>query len=102
MKVVVLTLATLYEVTGRFRHEVEVPEGSTVLDVIRELVRRYPRLGEEIFEDEGISGDIVVLVDGRPVESVGGLGRRLEGGETIVLIPPAGGGVVGLARMLGI
>ena len=92
-RVKLVTLATLYEAAGGFEHWVEIPGEATVLDAIRALAARSERLRSELLDSDGrLLPEITVLVDGRPVEAVGGLGARLRGGETIYLIPPAGGG----------
>lgn len=90
-RVRIVTLATLYEAAGGFEHEVEAPEGSTVLDAIRLLAMRKPGLARELFGGGGrLRSDIRVLVNGRPVDDPGD--RRVVEGDVIHLIPPAGGG----------
>ena len=92
-RIKIVTLATLYEAAGRFEHTIEVPDGATIMDAIRELARRIPALEDELFDEHGrLRGDITVLVNGRPATAVGGLDARVGDGDTIHLIPPAGGG----------
>ncbi len=92
MKVKVLTLATLYTITGKLEHEVTLREGATVLDAINRIVEMYPALKEEVFDEGKPSSELKILVNGRPVEYAGGLNRKLRESDVIVLIPPAGGG----------
>ena len=91
MRVRVQTLATLYEVSGRFVHELELPEGARVIDAVRALVGRVPGLARLVLDGDRISSDIIVLVNGRPVHE-GREGVVLRDGDTVTLIPPAGGG----------
>jgi len=92
-RVKVRLLATLYQAAGRHTIDLEVPEGATILDVLRAVVEEYPQLRSEVFEENSVSGDLRILVDGRPADYLpGGLARKVEGGEEITLIPPAGGG----------
>jgi molybdopterin converting factor small subunit len=93
VRVRIHTLATLYEAAGRLEHIIDVPEGSSVLSVIRALVAEVPSLESLIFNNDRIDESIIVLLDGRPIHALKeGLRTRVKGESIITLIPPAAGG----------
>ncbi|WP_148682396.1 ubiquitin-like small modifier protein 1 [Pyrobaculum neutrophilum] len=93
MKVRVKFLATLYERTGVLKTEVEIPEGSSVRDLIKILDSRFRGLESELLDESGgLKPMYNVLVNGRAVEWLNGLATALREGDEVVFIPPAAGG----------
>ncbi len=93
MKLRVKFLASLSELTGVLKTEVEVPDGVTVRKLIDILTERYVRLKEELLDEKGDLRPMYnILVNGRAIEWLGGLETRLKDGDEVVFIPPAAGG----------
>ncbi|MCI4446390.1 MAG: MoaD family protein [Pyrobaculum sp.] len=93
MKLRVKFLATLSELTGVLKTEVEVPDGLTVRKLIDILTERYVKLREELLDERGdLKPMYNILVNGRAIEWLGGLETRLKDGDEVVFIPPAAGG----------
>jgi molybdopterin synthase sulfur carrier subunit len=86
-------LATLYELTGVLKTEVEVSDGLTIRELIDVLARKYAKLREELLDEGGnLKPMYNILVNGRAVEWLNGLDTRLKDGDEVVFIPPAAGG----------
>jgi len=93
VKLRVKFLATLYELTGVLKTEVEVPDGLTIRGLIDALARKYAELREELLDEGGnLKPMYNILVNGRAVEWLNGLDTRLKDGDEVVFIPPAAGG----------
>jgi molybdopterin synthase sulfur carrier subunit len=93
VKLRVKFLATLYELTGVLKTEVEVPDGLTVRGLIGVLAGKYAKLREELLDERGnLKPMYNILVNGRAVEWLNGLDTRLKDGDEVVFIPPAAGG----------
>jgi len=90
-RVKVKTLATLYEATGSFEHVIEVEDGARIRDVVMKLVEMFPKVKEVLGDD--VFKELMILHNGRHVEFLPmGIDTPVKDGDTIVLIPPAGGG----------
>ncbi len=87
-----LRLSVLYggsvaEAAGLHREEVELPEGSTLRDLIAELVRRHgPRL------EAAMRGRVLLLVNGKGVDPSSQGSVRLADGDFVSILPPISGG----------
>lgn len=93
MKLRIKFLATLYELTGVLKTEVEVSDGLTIRELIDVLARKYAKLREELLDEGGnLKPMYNILVNGRAVEWLNGLDTRLKDGDEVVFIPPAAGG----------
>ncbi len=93
MKLRVKFLASLYELTGMLKTEVEVPDGLTVRGLIDVLTEKYAKLREELLDEGGnLKPMYNILVNGRAIEWLGGLDTLLKDGDEVVFIPPAAGG----------
>jgi len=93
VKLRVKFLATLYELTGILRTEVEAPDRLTVRQLIELLAARYPKLKEELLDDKGgLKPMYNILVNGRAIEWLNGMDTLLKDGDEVVFIPPAAGG----------
>lgn len=96
MKLRVKFLASLSELTGVLKTEVEVPDGLTVRKLIDILTERYVKLREELLDERGdLKPMYNILVNGRAIEWLGGLETQLKDGDEVVFIPPAAGGYRG-------
>ncbi len=96
MKLRVKFLASLSELTGVLKTEVEVPDGVTVRKLIDILAERYGKLREELLDEKGDLRPMYnILVNGRAIEWLSGLETQLKDGDEVVFIPPAAGGYRG-------
>jgi MoaD family protein len=92
MKVSVRVFGKLVPVIGR-KHTVELGEGATVLSLTNIIAKkagssRQGYLGE--FRVGG--GDLAVLVNGRNIALLDGVGTPLHDGDEVVILPPTAGG----------
>ncbi len=94
MKIWVRYLATLYDLMGTMRDVLEVPDGSTVMDLIKAIDEKYGgRLSREILDGGRLKDEYNILVNGRAIDYLAGLGTRLKDGDEVVFLPPVGGGL---------
>jgi len=93
VKIRVKFLATLYDLTGVMKTELEVPQGITVKSLIDILNEKFPKLKSELLEEGNqLKPMYNILVNGRAVEWLKGLDTELKEGDEVVFIPPAAGG----------
>ena len=73
--------------------EVDLPEGSTVFELLNKLASRSSDLQDQIFDDSGrIREDVNVMVNGRHFESLEGSETVLAAGDEVALFPAVVGG----------
>jgi molybdopterin synthase sulfur carrier subunit len=73
--------------------EVDLPEGSTVFELLKKLASRSNDLRDQIFDDSGkIRDDVNVMVNGRHFESLKGAETDLADGDEVALFPAVVGG----------
>jgi molybdopterin synthase sulfur carrier subunit len=73
--------------------EVAIPEGSTVFDLLTNLVPRSSDLKDQIFDASGkIREDVNLMVNGRHFESLNGPETALAAGDEVALFPAVVGG----------
>ncbi len=80
--------------TGEPGSTLELPEGSSVHDLLSVVAARYgDELREYLFTDEeGIHPHVVVILNGRGVGVVEGLDTTLNDGDRVAILPSIGGG----------
>ncbi len=85
--------ATLRDLLHRRELDVEVNEGETVREVLRRLADTYPSLAGKLWDhEERFTGQVTILVNGRPLRFVGGPDALIHPGDDLKLFPPIGGG----------
>ena len=73
--------------------EVEVQEGATVLQVIQKVADiGGPALKDLILKDEGIDGNLIVMLNKKDVSTIGGVDLVVSNGDEIALLPHVQGG----------
>ncbi len=90
IRVTVKLLGILKEEAGWYRKAYVLEDGATVRILLEKLVKEYPGLAKYFNDPEA---PITVLVNGRDVEFLDGFETKLHDGDTVALIPPAGGGL---------
>jgi molybdopterin synthase sulfur carrier subunit len=86
--------ATLRQVVGSRQVDVPLPPGSTLRQLIDQVVRQFPALhGEMLDPQENLYRHIHIFVNGRESSLLaGGIDTILEPSDTISIFPPVGGG----------
>jgi len=70
-----------------------IVEASTMLEAIKELIKKYPLLKRELVnEDFTLKDDYIYLVNGRNIAFLQGENTTLKDGDRITIFPPIGGG----------
>jgi molybdopterin synthase sulfur carrier subunit len=88
MRITVRYFARYRSLVGRGEEEIEVPEGTTVRDLIETLRRKYPVLRNEVFAEEDDLADVHVSKNGRYVS----FDEVLREGDKVAIFPPVSGG----------
>jgi len=68
-----------------------VAEGSTVAEVIADLLVRYPSLESQLFSDGELGSFVNVYVGGEDIRTLDGLDTRVNG-QSLILLPAMAGG----------
>jgi len=73
--------------------EVNLPEGSTVFELLKKLASRSTDLQYQIFDASGkVKDDVNVMVNGRHFESLEGSETTLADGDEVAIFPAVVGG----------
>jgi molybdopterin converting factor small subunit len=82
------------ESSGRVVLEREVTQGTTVGDLLAELISQNRELRDVCFDPQSgrPTGHVTFVLNGRFLELAGGLEAELSPGDTIRLMPTLGGG----------
>jgi molybdopterin converting factor small subunit len=73
--------------------EVDVPDGSTVLQVIQKVVEQGGEgLRDLVLENESIGGNLIVMLNKRDVATLGGIAIPVAEGDEVALLPHVQGG----------
>ena len=82
MKIRVKCFAAAREIVGTGELVVELPEGSTLTQLLEQIRRQFPRL-------EGLAGSLLFSVN----REYALFDKKLTAGDEVALIPPVSGGV---------
>jgi molybdopterin synthase sulfur carrier subunit len=94
LKVQVKAFARIRDVLGS-EVELEVHEDMTVGDLLDELVKKYgDEFKRQIFDSEigKLRSYVRILLNGRDIDFLNGLGTKLNNGDVLALFPPIAGG----------
>jgi molybdopterin synthase sulfur carrier subunit len=81
--------ANFREAVGQKTLEREYPDGTTVGEVLSDLVEEY---GLDVFEDGDLRTQLSVMKNGKDVVHIDGVDTRLDDGDTLSVFPPVAGG----------
>ncbi|ASJ10632.1 molybdopterin synthase sulfur carrier subunit [Thermococcus sp. P6] len=87
MKIRVRYFARFRSLTGTGEEELEVPDGTTVRELVERLKERHPALREEVFGEDDLA-DVNVSRNGRYAS----FDEVLKEGDVVALFPPVSGG----------
>jgi molybdopterin synthase sulfur carrier subunit len=88
MRVKIRLFASFREAAGTKEVELEVPEGSRVLDVVKEFTERFPKLKSMLLKEDRIREDYHIVKGGRWLKE----SDLLMDGDQIAIFPMVGGG----------
>ncbi len=92
MKIRLKAFARYRDLLGR-EMEVDLPEGSTIIDLLNKLASRSNDLRDQIFDASGkVKDDVNVMVNGRHFESLEGSETVLAARDEVALFPAVVGG----------
>jgi molybdopterin converting factor small subunit len=66
--------------------------GSTVREVLDDLMTRFPGLRAQLVEDGDIAPFVNVYVEGEDVRTLDGMETPVQDGNTVILLPAMAGG----------
>ena len=92
MKITVRVFGELAQIIGN-RHILDLSEGSTVGALTKELANRAGQKRQGYLGEYRVGGgEIAILVNGRNIDLLDGVGTILrEGDDVVILIPTMGG-----------
>jgi len=86
--------ANLRQVVGSHQVDFVLPQGGTLRQLVKEMVKRYPGLKREMLDQQdNLYEHIHIFVNGRDRTFLdGSLDTALDPGDIISIFPPVGGG----------
>ena len=95
ISVTVQTILDLKRILGKREVELFVPKGSTVEDLLRNMAERWgEELSSRLFEPgtHRPFSYIQIMVNGRAIAFLNGIGTELVDGDGVLILPPVAGG----------
>jgi molybdopterin synthase sulfur carrier subunit len=88
----VRSFASFRDILGK-ELSVELKEGSTVKDLLDDLISTRQRLKSAVFDESGKVKEYVILMKNRKnIESLSGLDTELAESDEVAILPPVAGG----------
>lgn len=86
--------ATLRNVVGSKTVEFDLPDGTTVQELLDEMVRRFPALRRELLDEKGkLYSHVHIFVNGRDALFLNqGMETKLSNEDSVGVFPAVGGG----------
>ncbi len=95
MEITVKVMGPLIKITGESTVLMNMPEESTVRDLLEALFRRFGEdLKQEVLNEEGtdLAPYYKVLINGRNTKLMNYLETKLKNGQIVHVMPPIAGG----------
>ena len=94
MKVEVKFFTSLREITGKKTEEIQIQDIITVEMLLTLLSEKYgKRFREYVYTKKGkVQVFLSFLVNGKNINALEGFDTKLKQGDTVVILPPVGGG----------
>ncbi len=89
MRVRVILSANLHELANAINITVQVPDGSTVKDLIIRLGELNPEIPKILLRGNELNENYVVIVNGRDIHWLRGLLTGLNDGDEVLIAPKA-------------
>ncbi|MEW9669300.1 ubiquitin-like small modifier protein 1 [Ammoniphilus sp. 3BR4] len=90
---VIKVFANFREICGDKTVEVPSQEGDTVIQILEELIKKYPAYEDEVFTPERTLKPFVhVFINGRNIIHENGLQTIVKPDDQFALFPPVAGG----------
>ena len=86
--------AGLREIVGQKNVEIPVSNGATARQLVKEVVRCYPPMRQELLDENGdLYGHVHVVINGRDIRYLeGGMERVISRDDRVSIFPAIGGG----------
>ena len=86
--------ATLRQIVGQKTIELDVPPGTTIIQMVEGVMEQYPPMRPELVDESGdLHGHIHIFVNGRDAPYLEDkLDTVLSSSDKIDIFPPVGGG----------
>ncbi|MBI5944043.1 MAG: MoaD/ThiS family protein [Chloroflexi bacterium] len=86
--------ATLRPIVGQKTVELNLPQGTTAIELVRMFVKDYPAMRRELLdENEQFLPHMKFFINGRQAEYLPGqMGTVLQPDDKVDIFPPVGGG----------
>ncbi len=91
MRVRIKSFGPLYRALGERVLELSVPEGATVRRVMEHLAESRG-VGHLVFEGDGLSGNFIIMLNRRDVDTLQGEDTPVHDGDVITVLPHVQGG----------
>lgn len=94
LKVKVKYLTILRELTGRIEETFELEDGMCLEDLIEKIVTKYgEKIRRHLYANEKQKIlNTIILINGRHMNMLQGLKTKLNNGDIVTIMLPAGGG----------
>jgi molybdopterin synthase sulfur carrier subunit len=86
--------ATLRQIVGQKTVELDLPPGTTAIQLVEAVMEQYPRLQPELVDENGdLHGHIHIFVNGRDAPFLENkLDTVVSSSDKVDIFPPVGGG----------
>jgi len=86
--------AGLRQIVGQKTVEIPLSEGATARQLVKEVVRCYPPMEQELLDEHGdLYGHVHVVINGRDIRYLdGGMERVISSDDRVSIFPAIGGG----------
>ena len=82
-----------YDEVGTRELSLEMVDGSTVDDLLSIIVEKYPDLTNLVYDKKGVFREYLeIAVNKTDIIGLDGLKTGLSDGDTVLIMPPIGGG----------
>jgi len=95
LKIKVRYFTTLRELARTMEEEIEMENGTTLVDLLGKIVLKYGEAAFNYLYDRksgAIDPSIQFLVNGMSIRSLQGIRTELKDGNIVAIVPPIGGG----------